>query len=50
MLSFKDPPILGTHILSTAAGTVSSKQKTKEYNMLGIEMCQNIFCGISKMA
>lgn len=49
MQSFKDPPIFGTHILSPAAATVSLKQKTKEHNMLHIEMCQNICCGISKM-
>lgn len=49
MLSFKDPPTFGIQILSTAAATVSLMQKTKEDNMLDIEMCQNIFCEISKM-
>lgn len=47
VLSFKDPPIFGTHTLSTAVATVSVKQKTKEDTMLHIEICQNIFCGIS---
>lgn len=47
MLSFKEPPIFGIDILSTAAATVSLKQKTKDDNMLHIEICQNIFCGIS---
>lgn len=47
MLSFKDPPFFGIHILSTAAATVSLKQKTKDDNTLHSEMCHNIFCGIS---